>query len=144
MPLRRRDRIQTIVNSVNTILFEGEEVSIDKLDSLVMAYYLNDGKEEDRPTKFSYAELNVDWDKRASQEIVENVIYEMALGYTSALKSIYSNSDECSICDTINENKIEFQRKYPFYLSVTFGRELRSNRRLPIPVPPPPLAQFNE
>lgn len=139
MPFRKRERIQVIINKENTILFEGEKVRIDKLDSLVMVYYLNDGKEKDRPSRLLRAELTVNWDKRASQNTVEHVIREMALGYSSALQSLYSDSYKITICDSILQNDKELLRDYPLFLSLRFGRELMLNGRLPIPVPPPIL-----
>jgi len=137
MRLRKRERIQVIVNSENTILFEGKATNIEKLDSLVMVYYLNEGKEDDRPTKFSYAEITVDWDKRASQDLVKNVIREMSFGYSNALQSLYSK--ENSICDSISQNDRKLLRDFPYYLGIRFGKELRLNGRLPIPEPPPQL-----
>jgi hypothetical protein len=137
-PLKQRDRVEVLVNSENTILFEGEVHRIEEIDSLFQEIYLNATKNSNYILRPKSSAITVKWDVSASQNVVKEVIKELAFAYGNCIARQYPNTTGAALCDSVSLHKEQLMNNFPFNLQLHFGRNLMLGGRIPPPPPPPP------
>ncbi|PCJ64164.1 MAG: hypothetical protein COA58_14370 [Bacteroidetes bacterium] len=139
-PLKKGDRIEVLLNRENVVLFEGEVVAMEDLDSLFQMIYMNLEQKSEYIMKPSKSVITLKWDIEASHQEVKAIIKKLVKGYTSSIRSLHSISNSATaICDSVQINKERLAKEYPFRLSLHFGTHFTLGGRVPPPPPPPPF-----
>ncbi len=135
-PVRRKDRIDVLVNSNNQILFEGEIVKLQDLDSLFQLLYLNRGEDSLWPSSPNKCWLQIRWDINSSQSSVNAAITELMSGYANAIVPVISNNGN-NICDSLRAKKDYVFKGYPIRTILSSGHYTLGGSVPPPPLPPP-------
>ena len=131
--VRRRDRIEVLVNSNTQILFEGEIVKLQDLDSLFQLLHLKGGENSLWPSSPNKCWTQIRWDINSSQSFVNSAITELMSGYANTFVPVFSNNGN-NICDSLRAKKEYVFKRYPIRTILSSGHFTLGGS-----VPPPPL-----
>lgn len=131
--LRYRDAVNILINQHNQLLWKGEIVNIQAMDTLFESYYLNNGANPFRPKSPNRTRFYLEWSLGTDQVFVEQVLYKLTDAYTKVIRSEIGEVDnECSVYRAKRKQLIS---KYPFKLKLVYD-EWDSDRIPPLPPPP--------
>jgi hypothetical protein len=136
LPMKKREVIEVLINSENTLLIEGKVHSFIEIDSLFQLMYLNPDRNQDYVTNPKHSAVSVKWDINASKPFVKEVIKELAFAYANCIARQYPNTTGAALCDSVSLHKEQLMKNFPFNLQLHFGRNLTLGGRIPPPPPP--------
>jgi len=129
--LRYRDAVEININNQNSVLWAGNIVELNAIDTLFNLYYLNNGEDPFKPSSPSRTRFYLKWSSDANQAFVKQVLLKLTEEYTKVIRSDIREVED--VCGFYKHKRKELRSRYPFNLKLVYV-EWDYDR-----IPPPPL-----
>ena len=132
-------RVSVLFNAHKQILMEGQLVKLEAIDSMFYEIYINPSNSSNYIVNPRKSIIDLKCDKRADKNMLKSIIKGLAFGYSTSVSSLYPNTSEVALCDSVQLNLNKIRKDYRFQLQLNLGENFVMGGRVP---PPPPYDEL--
>ncbi len=122
VPMRLRHYCSILINSKNQILFEGQHVDMDSLQSEIIGYLSKVGNDPIAPRTIDKVNFRISWAEGVNEELVHLIlkrIYQSHLAFIEG-EVEKTGSDFCSLS---KRELSALKEKYPLRIELDLGKQ---------------------